>query len=640
MCGIAGVISPRDSGSPDDLRETIQQMTDALTRRGPDDGGVWVGDDPFVALGHRRLSVLELSDLGHQPAVSSNDRYILTFNGEIYNFVELASQLTKYRNDVIATSDTQVMLAAFEQWGVVEAINRFDGMFAFLCFDRQENRLYAVRDRLGEKPLYFGCHEGKILFASELKAMQAVFRLKPELDKKALTLFLRHGYIPSPYSVYQNIFKLTPASMLSLDLDVAQQYVDDPAGLPRLSVKYWELKHSSCCPRVTQTDFDKVLSDAVERQMRSDVPLGAFLSGGVDSSLIVALMQRVSSRPVQTFSIGFEREALNEAPYAREVARHLKTDHHERILTAKEVMKSIPDLANVYDEPFADSSQLPTLLVSQVAREQVTVCLSGDGGDELFGGYERYRWAQRIWNTFSWMPGRSRKAMARMILRGMGMFGGPLSFVKHNTHLARLSRVASMLTEVERQQFYRVLLSAERYPERYVVDGGEPDYGLMHLGMEEDHFLHQMMYLDIHNYLPDDILTKVDRASMHSSLELRAPLLDHHVVEAAWGLRNLALEGGSRKTKSVLRQLLYQSVPRELIERPKRGFAVPLDEWLRGPLRQWSENYLNHDRLKQSGLFQSDAVMLIWNNFLKGKPGSQHFLWNVLMFELWRETWG
>ncbi len=640
MCGIAGVISPRDSVRPDDLRETIQKMTDALTRRGPDDSGVWVGDDPFVALGHRRLSVLELSDLGHQPAVSSNDRYILTFNGEIYNFVELASQLTKYRNDVITTSDTQVMLAAFEQWGVVEAINRFDGMFAFLCFDRQENRLYAVRDRLGEKPLYFGCHEGKILFASELKAMQAVFRLKPELDKKALTLFLRHGYIPSPYSVYQNIFKLTPASTLSLDLDVVQQYVDDPAGLPKLPVQYWALKNPDHCPHTTQTDFDKVLIDAVERQMRSDVPLGAFLSGGVDSSLIVALMQRMSSHPVQTFSIGFERESLNEAPYAREVARHLKTDHHERILTAKEVMKSIPDLAGIYDEPFADSSQLPTLLVSQVAREQVTVCLSGDGGDELFGGYERYRWAQRIWNTFSWMSCRSRKAMAWMILRGMGVLEGPLSFVKHNTHLARLSRVASMLTEAERQQFYRVLLSAERHPERYVVDGGEPEYGLTHLRLEDDHFLHQMMYLDIHNYLPDDILTKVDRASMHSSLELRAPLLDHHVVEAAWGLRNLALDGGSRKTKSVLRQLLYQSVPRELIERPKRGFAVPLDEWLRGSLRQWSENYLNHERLKQSGLFQSDAIMLTWNNFLKGKPGSQHFLWNVLMFELWRETWG
>ena len=640
MCGIAGVISPHDSVRSGDLRETIQQMTDALTRRGPDDGGIWASDDQVVALGHRRLSVLELSDLGHQPMVSSSDRYVLTFNGEIYNFVEIAGQLTKYRNDVIATSDTRVMLAAFEQWGVVDAVKRFDGMFAFLCFDRQKNRLHAVRDRLGEKPLYFGCHEGKILFASELKAMQAVFRRKPELDKRALTLFLRHGYIPSPYSIYQNIFKLTPASMLSLDLDVAQQYVNDPTGLPRLPVRYWKLGRPAYCPRVTQADFDQILTDAVERQMRSDVPLGAFLSGGVDSSLIVALMQRTSSRPVRTFSIGFEREALNEAPYAREVARHLKTDHHERILTAKEVMKAIPDLANVYDEPFADSSQLPTLLVSQVAREQVTVCLSGDGGDELFGGYERYRWAQRIWNTFSWMPSRGRKAMCKMVLRGMGLFEGPLSFVKHNTHLARLSRVASMLTEAERQQFYRVLLSAERHPERYVVDGGDPEYGLTRLGLEGDHFLHQMMYLDIHNYLPDDILTKVDRASMHSSLELRAPLLDHHVVEAAWGLRNIALDGGSRKTKSVLRQLLYQSVPRELIERPKRGFAVPLDEWLRGPLRQWSESYLNHDRLKQSGLFQSDAVMLTWNNFLKGKPGSQHFLWNVLMFELWRETWG
>jgi asparagine synthase (glutamine-hydrolysing) len=641
MCGVTGVVDLQTSASsisgPTGLRGVIEKMTATLARRGPDDSGIWVNSEKGIALGHRRLSILELSDLGHQPIVSPSGRYVMTFNGEIYNFVELAAELGKFRSDFAASSDTQVMLAAFEQWGVIDAISHFDGMFAFLCFDQQQNTLHIARDRLGEKPLYFGYHEKKLLFSSELKAMQAIFRNKPNLDRKALTLFLRHGYVPAPYSIYQNIFKLPPAAMINFDLKQLDSLVNPPKNLLSQIQYYWKLTEADESHQVRRSDFEPLLESVVERQMRSDVALGAFLSGGVDSSTIVALMQKASDRRVRTFSIGFEVEEFNEAPYARDVAQHLNTAHYEKILSATEVIELIPDLAQVYDEPFGDSSQLPTILVSKLAREHVTVCLSGDGGDELFGGYQRYQWAQKVWRSFSWMPLPTRRIISQLLLliasADVAAFPTPV-----RGKLRKCERLAAMLTEHDRQYFYRTVISSETNPQDYILGGSEPKYKLTSPMMQDEQFLHQMMHLDIHNYLPDDILTKVDRASMYSSLELRTPLLDHNVVTQAWRLKSY-VNNDTGNTKVVLRDILYKHVPKKLIERPKRGFGIPLENWLRGPLKEWAQSYMNVSRLKQEGVFQADETVAVWNDFLNGKPGSHHFIWNVIMFQLWSESW-
>ncbi|NKB75741.1 MAG: asparagine synthase (glutamine-hydrolyzing) [Gammaproteobacteria bacterium] len=640
MCGITGIIDLSHQTDERGLNETIKRMNDALSRRGPDDEGAWVCGEEKLALGQRRLAVLELSELGHQPILSSSKRYAMTFNGEIYNFVELANELQKYRNDFAPSSDTQVLTAAFEQWGFHGAVSRLEGMFAILCFDQKQKVLHLARDRLGEKPLYFGCHENRMLFASELKAMHGVFDVKPDVNLQSLTLFLRHGYVPGPQSIYQNIFKLPPGTMLDIDVKGVRRYIENPALLLSAMTAYWKLpvhKASDSGRKMNQVDFEVQLQGVVERQMRSDVDLGAFLSGGVDSSTIVALMQRSSSEQVRTFSIGFEDENFNEAPYAKAVAEHLNTDHHEQIVSAKEVMDIIPDLAQIYDEPFGDSSQLPTILVSRMAREHVTVCLSGDGGDELFGGYERYYWAEKVWRCCGWMSQTSRGIVASLLK----LIAAADSQVLPNgirQHLGKIQRLAALLPESDRQQFYRGLISSHCNPSRFVLGGSEPEYALTRPALSGEPYLHQMMFLDLHNYLPDDILTKVDRASMYSSLELRAPLLDHHIVETAWQLRS---DNGDYQTHSkvALRTILYQLVPKSLIERPKKGFAIPLRNWLRGPLRQWAEGHINPSRIKHDGFLDSDRVMSVWNDFQNGKPGAEHFLWNVLMFQLWYENW-
>ncbi len=640
MCGITGVIDSGDHSGAFELEADIKRMNNALLRRGPDDEGSWVCSDQGLALGQRRLAILELSELGHQPILSSSGRYVMTFNGEIYNFVELADELKKYRHDFAPSSDTQVLMAAFEQWGFRATLDRLDGMFAILCFDQQKKVLHLARDRLGEKPLFFGCHENKLLFASELKAMQAIFVKKPDPNPQSITLFLRHGYVPGPQSIYQNIFKLPPGNTLDIDVSNIQRYLKDPSSLLRTMNAYWTLpmkKSGDLGAQVCPKDFETQLQGVVERQMRSDVDLGAFLSGGVDSSTIVALMQRSSGERVRTFSIGFEDEDYNEAPYAKAVAQHLGTEHQEQVVSAKEIMDIIPDLAQIYDEPFGDSSQLPTILVSRMAREHVTVCLSGDGGDELFGGYERYYWAQEVWGLCGALP-RASRAFLAVLLKGVAAVDNSMLPSDLRQHLGKIHRLALLLPQQDRQQFYRALISSQCHPEKFVLDGGEPEYGLSRPALLEEPYLHQMMYLDMHNYLPDDILTKVDRAGMYSSLELRAPLLDHYIVESAWRLRP---ETGDYHTnsKAILRAILYQHVPRELIERPKKGFAIPLKSWLRGPLRQWAESHLNIRRMETEGLLHSGAVMGVWNDFQSGKPGAEHFLWNVLMFQLWHENW-
>ena len=638
MCGITGVIDLQAASEPSRLTATIRRMTAALVRRGPDDEGVWINASLGLGLGQRRLAVLELSELGHQPILSSTGRYAMTYNGEIYNFVELGNELKKVRDDFAPSSDTQVMMAAFEQWGVRETVQRLEGMFAIICLDHKNNTLHVARDRLGEKPMYIGCHENKILFASELKAMQAVFETQPSLNTQALTLFLRHGYVPGPLSIYQNIHKLPAANIVSIDLHNAQQHVDNPQSILDLCQPYWRLaREDDKVDRTSQAGFESLLQGVVGRQMRADVPLGAFLSGGVDSSAVVALMQKHSASKVRTFSIGFEDLAFNEAPYASEVARHLDTEHHEQILGAREIMGIIPDLAQIYDEPFADSSQLPTILVSRMAREHVTVCLSGDGGDELFGGYERYYWAQKVWKWCSWMPLPSRKVIAGVLSLLVSISHENLPAVIQQ-RIGKIERLVAMLSAPDRQHFYRALISSQTDPQKCVVGGQEGEYGLSRPTLIDSPFLHQMMFLDIHNYLPDDILAKVDRASMYSSLELRAPLLDHHVVEYAWNMRDQT-SGYGNNSKAVLRNILYQYVPKALIERPKKGFAIPLESWLRGPLREWAENYINPTRLRREGILDADVVMSIWQGFQLGKPGAAHFLWNVLMFQLWHETW-
>lgn len=640
MCGIAGYIDIQP-GNQAGQHELLKRMTSVIDHRGPDEEGAWLSDDNRVALGHRRLSILELSPLGSQPMESACGRYTIVYNGEVYNYKELANELAALGHDIKGGSDTAVMLAAIKQWGVEQAVTRFHGMFAFACFDKQQQVLHLVRDRMGEKPLYVGCYENKLLFASELKPVKQAFNTKPELNRQAIEQYLRHGYIPGPYTVYSGFFKLPSASLLSISVSGVKAFLQSPQLLVEKSKKYWQL--TDCDKNVVnlgqaQDEFEQTLVQVVKREMRSDVPLGAFLSGGVDSSTIVALMQQHVSQPVNTFSIGFEQEEFNEAPFAKAVAEHLGTKHHERIVSASDVQALIPELATIYDEPFADSSQLPTILVSQTASEHVTVSLSGDGGDELFGGYERYQWAQKIWSYFSWMPKPVRTIIASLLqlLTIMNRSGAPMSL--RNT-LSKFQRLAAMLSSEDRQYFYRVLLSAEVQPQRFVKDaGGDLDYVLNQPALANQEFLHQMMYLDMHSYLPDDILTKVDRAAMSVSLETRVPLLDHEVVEKAWQLRHICNDN-DLGSKAVLRRILYQYVPRELIERPKRGFAVPLSDWLRGPLKDWADSLLDKQRLQEEAVFDAHEVSKIWNDFQAGKAGAQHFIWSLLMFQLWYETW-
>ena len=648
MCGIVGLWDASQELSSDELQATAKRMAKTLLHRGPDDGGTWVDTAAGLGLGHRRLAIVDLSPEGHQPMLSADGRFAIAFNGEIYNFLELRQQLEQLGHSFRGRSDTEVMLASFCQWGVEEAIRRFNGMFAFALWDREQRCLTLARDRMGEKPLYYGQVGRTLLFASELKAFQAYPQFQPQIDRDALALFLRHNYIPTPYSIYQGVKKLPPACLLMLQTPF-QAGEAEP-------VAYWSAREAAeaglanpFTGSATQAiaELDRRLRDAVRLRMMADVPLGAFLSGGIDSSTTVALMQAQSSQPVRTFSIGFHEAGYNEAQEAKAVAQHLGTNHTELYVTPEDAIAVIPKLPSLYDEPFADSSQIPTFLVSQMTRQHVTVSLSGDGGDELFAGYNRYALGKRLWQQLNWMPLPLRRFLAKLLTarspqawdRNFKQLAPilPASF-KQRLPGDKLHKLADVLTISDPEVMYKSLVSHWQEPATVAIDAKEPPTALT----DRQHwanlprFTQRMMYLDSVSYLPDDILVKVDRASMGVSLEARVPFLDHHIVEFAWRIP-LSLKIRDGKGKWLLRQLLHQYVPKSLVERPKMGFGVPIDEWLRSPLRDWAESLLNEHRLQQEGFFNPQPICQKWAEHLSGQRNWQYYLWDILMFQAWLE---
>jgi asparagine synthase (glutamine-hydrolysing) len=627
MCGVAGFWTR--GGWVRDGDETLRSMTDLLRHRGPDDAGHWADPAAGVWLGHRRLAILDLSPDGHQPMRSPSGRYHIVYNGEIYNFQDLRATLERDGATFRSSSDTEVMLAAFERWGLRRAVERFDGMFAFALWDAAERTLFLARDRLGEKPLYYAAVGRSFLFGSELKAL----RVHPEwrgaggIDRGALALYIRHSYIPAPYTIHSDVRKLLPGTILAVR--------STSAGFETAASTYWSARtavRQGLAEPLQRSEAEVVdaceslLRGVIGRQMIADVPLGAFLSGGIDSSTVVALMQVQSRRPVRTFTIGFPEREYNEAQHAKAVAAHLGTDHTELYVTPSDLLGVIPELPILYDEPFADSSQIPTLLVSRLTRAHVTVSLSGDGGDELFGGYTRYPRGRLVGRLRDLMPAGLRRTLAAGLRRVPG----------RSDRSERLQQLARLLGAETAQEMYRHVVSQDSEPGRLVLGATEPETLLAgaHGLAREASFVHHMMHLDLVSYLPDDILVKVDRASMAASLESRAPFLDHHVVEFAWRVP-LALKFRNGKGKWLLRQVLHRHVPADLVERPKRGFGVPLGAWLRGPLRDWAGDLLQPERLTADGYFDPAAIAALWDRQQGGSRRCDERLWTVLMFQAW-----
>ncbi len=589
--------------------------------------------------------------MGHQPMLSASGRYVVAYNGEIYNFHHLQKELEQQGFQFHGHSDTEALLAAVEAWGVERALRRFVGMFAFALWDRRERTLYLARDRLGEKPLYYGWQGKSFLFASELKALRQHPGWMGEINRDALALYMRHNYVPAPWSIYQGIYKLVPGTLLKIPADCSPGHLPNPE-------PYWSaieiVERGIADPFMGNAGeavdaLESLLRETLADKMISDVPLGAFLSGGYDSTLVVALMQSLSAQPVKTFSIGFHEEGYNEAHHAKAVAGHLGTDHTELYVTPEEAMAVIPRLPHLYDEPFADSSQIPTFLVSQLARQQVTVSLSGDGGDELFGGYNRYAQGRQIVDRLQRLPGPARLLVAR----GLRMLPpsawnrvfqvlGPVLPRRLRVPLPgdKLHKLAGVLGRGGDRALYKGLVSHWNEPEKVVLGGRELPTALTDPKRQArlDDFTDYMMFTDLVSYLPDDILVKVDRAAMGVSLETRVPLLDHRVVEFAWRLpRRLKVRDGQGKW--ILRQVLYRYVPREIMDRPKMGFGVPIDHWLRGPLRDWADSLLDEGRLRREGWFDPAPIRRKWQEHLSGERNWAYHLWDVLMFQAWLEAW-
>jgi asparagine synthase (glutamine-hydrolysing) len=649
MCGIVGGLEKNIAL----MAAAMPQMLASLRHRGPDACGEWVDEVAGVALGHVRLSILDLSEAGAQPMLSASGRYVIVFNGEIYNHLEIRARIDQTVAPVSwrGHSDTETLLAAIDCWGLEKALQQCVGMFAIGLWDKQDLTLSLARDRFGEKPLYYAWQNGSFSFASELKALRQLPAFVACVDRDALSLLLHDGYISAPYTIYKDVFKLLPGHVLCITQpDVAAQRL--PASRP-----YWTLE--SAVARGIETPFsgsvqDAVselsgrLSQAVKGQMLSDVPLGAFLSGGVDSSLIVSLMQSQSMSPVKTFAMGFADPAYDESKYAREVAKHLGTEHTEWIVSPEEALAVIPLLPKIYDEPFADVSAIPTCILSRVAREKVAVSLSGDAGDELFAGYNRYLGAAKTWNRVSKVPRRARRLLSKAVLAleptTWDAFAYKLNHclpkrMQYKAVGGKLHRLAKAAQAQNPSEFYEYLTAKWRDPKSVLRQGQLPAArGTQFFVQDETLSLEAMMLADTVQYLPDDILVKVDRASMAVSLETRVPMLDHRLVEFAWSLpMSMKVHGGTGKW--ILKEVLNQYVPKALIDRPKMGFDVPIDRWLRGPLRDWAESLLDERVLEQQGFFDAKLVRTLWAAHVSGKKSHHHELWPILMFQAWHNEW-
>lgn len=651
MCGIAGLLRP-GGGDAADLNALATAMARRLAHRGPDAQGVWVDDASGIAFGHRRLSILDLSEAGAQPMHSDCGRFSITFNGEIYNHLDIRAEL-----DALGASpnwrghsDTETLLYAVRQWGIADALGKFSGMFAFGLWDARDRTLTLARDRFGEKPLHYGWIGRDFAFASELKAFSAHPDWKPQLAREALTAFMRVSYVPAPWCIWESFRKLPPGSFVTVKAD-AKRDLPEPS-------RYWSLaEHASAAGREQLLNSDEAadelerrLSIAVKRQCLSDVPLGAFLSGGIDSSTIVALMQKQSSRPVKTFTIGFSEGAYNEADNARRVAQHLATDHTELTVDPQTARDVIPQLPEMYDEPFADSSQIPTHLVSRLARKHVTVALSGDAGDELFGGYNRHVWGAALHVKLSRWPAALRRGAARALSsltpEPAGTVAGflqPLlpAHLKVRRAGDQLAKFARIMEASSLDEMYRLLCAIEPDPASVVIGGREGATWAQARAAELDSALDpitRMTLSDALDYLSDDILQKVDRAAMATSLETRVPFLDIGVVDLACRTPS-SMKVRDGRGKWLVRQVLDRHVPRELVERPKTGFSIPLDDWLRGPLRQWSGDLLSTERLRRQGLFDAERVARAFAEHQQGRRNNGYWLWNVLMAQAWLDDW-
>ena len=645
MCGFAGFWSPSGSGS--DPMKIAQKMTDAILHRGPDDVGFWSGEPADPVFGHCRLSIIDLSPEGSQPMRSASGRFVLNYNGEIYNFPVLRRELMAAGTEFRGHSDTEVLVAAIDHWGLEGALQKCAGMFAFALWDRRDRSLHLVRDRLGEKPLYYGQMGSTLLFGSDLRAIKQHPEWRGEIDRDALLLYLRYGYVPAPFSIYRSVQKVLPGTILTF-----RENTPRPA-----ETVYWSARllaeegvaHPFRLSDVDATDaLENVLRRTISEEMISDVPLGAFLSGGLDSSTIVALMQAQSQSPVQTFTIGFHESGYNEAENAKAVARHLGTDHTELYVTPEAARDVIPLLPQIYSEPFADSSQVPTFLVARLAKSRVKVSLSGDGGDELFGGYNRYFWGDRIWRAVRPVPPSVRRAARRAIVgipqqRWDEVGAVAMRALPRSARLKMIGdkahKAAHLIGASSLEGMYLDLVSNWRQPSDVVLGGVEPESHADRLSAARSlpDMVHRMMLMDLLTYLPDDIMVKVDRATMAVSLEGRAPFLDHRVAEFAWRLpMNQKIRG--KEGKWLLRQVAYRHIPKNLLDRPKMGFGIPVGSWLRGPLRGWAENLLSPSRIEREGFFDSRVVTESWQQHLSGRRDLQSMLWIILMFQAWLDA--
>ena len=645
MCGLVGFLG-KNGGGKDSLA-MVTAMANTLVHRGPDDAGAWADERGDICLAHRRLAILDLSPAGHQPMLSACGRFIMVFNGEIYNHTDLRAELESQGTAVAwrGTSDTETLLAACAAWGLEATLRRATGMFALALWDRAERRLTLARDRVGEKPLYYGWQGDAFLFGSELKALRGHPAWQAAVDRTALARYMRVGYVPAPLTIWNGIRKLLPGAMLIVAADT-------PPGVLPGQTFYWRALDVVSAGRADKLgdrqaidSLDTLLRRAIGGQMVADVPLGAFLSGGIDSSTVVALMQVQASRSVRTFSIGFAEADYDEARHARAVAAHLGTNHTELILSPAEALNVIPRLPEMYDEPFGDSSQIPTYLVASLARQHVTVSLSGDGGDELFGGYNRYLWGPSLLRHIGHLPSGMRVTASHLIsFLTPGQWDGLGSMLPRGMRLPafgdKLHKLAGVIGARNADDLYQRLISQQRDLESIVLGATDTEFWAeAETKLFSGHGVAERMMLhDLLGYMCDDILVKVDRAAMAVSLETRVPLLDHHIVEFAWQLpQQMKIRNGQGKW--LLRQVLYQYVPRELIERPKQGFAIPLDTWLRGPLREWAEALLDEHRLRREGYLRPEPIRRKWREHLSGHRNWQHWLWNVLMFQSWQERW-
>jgi asparagine synthase (glutamine-hydrolysing) len=625
MCGLTGFFQGDVFSSANIVQRTLENMTDAIRHRGPDSEGFWYELNYQVALGHRRLAILDLTESGHQPMLSDDDRYVIAFNGEIYNHLEIRQEIESAIPTIIwkGHSDTETLLKAIQVFGWEETLQKLVGMFAIALWDQWEKELTLARDRMGEKPLYWGWSGETLLFGSELKALKAHPVFNAAIDRDSLALLLRYNYIPAPYSIYCGIEKLLPGYFVKIKIGQTREDVSP--------ISYWSLKETvekGVSAPFTGSGAEAIdllehtIKQSLAGQMAADVPLGAFLSGGVDSSAIVALMQAESKQPIKTFAIGFDEPGYNEAEYAKAVAEHLGTEHTEFYVTAKDALEVVPLLSTTFCEPFADSSQIPTYLVSKMAKQHVTVALSGDAGDELFGGYNTYQLLPKIWKIISPLPAPVRR-LASKLLSGLPM---PEKLVK----------LVEVLPVKDRAEFYNLVASHWKNSEQLVIGAKKATTALTDKSQwsNVDSFEEWMMSIDAQQYMVDDILVKVDRAAMANSLEVRVPMLDHRVVKLAWQLP-LDMKIRDKSGKWVLREVLYKYVPKELIERPKKGFSIPLAQWLRGPLREWAEPLLAEKRLTEEGYFYPDKIRKAWKEHLEGHKDNSSKLWSILMFQSW-----